>query len=136
MTYGERLQKAMDYKGFDQPDLVARVIELRKIEGLESKITQQTVSKSLKSASSGYNSWYAKALDVSAEWLENGIGDMVVERTDAHSNWPFAFDESRFLRLHPTKKHFIERAVLTMLEGFEAEMDDLPPPKKTRRKGK
>lgn len=123
----------MDYARLDQPRLAKEVFDMLLLEKIESRINQQTVSKSLKSKGSRYTSWYARACGVSYEWLENEIGDMVIQREDENSNWPFAFTEARYLRLSPQKKKFIERAVLTMIEEFEAEMGLLPPPKKTRK---
>jgi hypothetical protein len=136
MTYGERLQMAMDYAKVDQPKIVALVSDLRKKDGLSTKISQQTVSKALRSAKSSYTSWFARALGVSSLWLESEIGERVVMRIDSITQWPFSFDEIRFLRLPANKKKFIERTMIAMIEGFEAEAADALPPKKTTKKRK
>ena len=133
MTYGERLGKAMEYAKLNQPDLAKQVRGMMLAAGINRPVGQQTVSKALSSSRSAYTSWFASACGVSAEWFENGIGDMEVKRKDSHSDWPFDFEQSRFLRLSPARKTVIEKTVLAMIEGFEAEM---PTPKKTSKKRK
>lgn len=137
MTYGERLEKARLHRGLDQPTLAKRVKELMAAGGRETKISQQTISKAERGVSgSVYTSWFAKALGVSFDWLESEIGEMELMPDKEHSNWPFEFAEKRFLKLSPTNKKLIERTVLAMIEGFEAQAGDALPPKKTRKKHK
>lgn len=133
MTYGARLEEAMAYAGLNQPGLAKKVGEILMAEGSTSTITQQTISKALRSGRSAYTSRFARACGVSAEWLEHEIGDMVVKQMDSHSNWPFeSIDEHRWRRLRPTDKRKIERIVLSLIEDFEA--DSGARPKKIKKK--
>lgn len=137
MTYGERLQKAMDYATLDQPGLVNGVIQMLIAENPAAKITitQQTISKALRSSRSIYTSRFARVCQVSAEWLETGVGEMALAKNvDSISNWPFSFDELRFRRLMPVQKQTIENAVLAIIEGFEGEAVDAPKKKRKRRR--
>lgn len=136
MTYGERLKKAMEYAGLDQPLLARRVADSLLAEKLQSRITQQTISKALRSNRSLYTSRFARACGVSSDWLESGAGEMVVKHVDSIAHWPFEFEEIRFLRLSVARKKLVERTVLAMIEGFESEADETRPPKKTKRRAR
>lgn len=134
MTYGERLARAMDHANVGQTALARRVADLIRDEGLETKISQQNVQRALVSDKSVYTSWFAIALGVNLQWLENGIGDMVVPAAKNHTDWPFDFELARYLRLPPSKKQAISNVVLSMIESFEEEIGAQPQKKTLRRR--
>jgi hypothetical protein len=135
MTYGERLEKAIKYAQLNQRQLAERVAEILAANQIKKPIAQQQVSRALKSASSEYTLWFAKACQVNAEWLEKGIGEMITTDVASISHWPFqSVDELRYLRLKPADKQKIEGIVVTLIEAFEADAGLRP--KKGKRKHK
>lgn len=138
MTYGKRLETARLHRKLDQATLAARVKELMSKAGLDItavKISQQTVSKAERSVNrSAYSSWFATALDISFDWLESEIGEMIVKKVDSIAPlWPFGIDEIRFLRLSDAQRKLVERTLVAMIEGFESEAE-VRPPKKTKKR--
>jgi hypothetical protein len=120
MTYGKRLQAAMDHAEINQRELAERVKNKLSAHGVKTSISQQTVARALKSGKSEYTLWFAIACGVNPEWLDREIGDKT-----GNKSGPF-LDEDRWLHVSAIERRRIERLVLRMIEDFEADNGGLP----------
>lgn len=77
MTLGARIKAAMKHAGFGSATALAQAVH--DLSGLDC--SQQQISKlvrdDLKSGRSGYIYWIAKACQVRAEWLYEGVEPMI-----------------------------------------------------------